>query len=241
MLADPRLAVRSAAASGVTDIITIGIDIASSRSAVIFSRELDGVHAAIGIHPHGAASLTLEHMDELAALAADENVVAVGETGLDYYRDRSPRESQLEAFRMHIELARSTGLPLIVHSRDAAADTLAVLREEADDLTIVLHCFALTAQVEECVARGYYISFAGNITFANAKELRGCVSAIPPGLILTETDSPYLAPAPRRGESNEPANVIHVLEALASLKGMDAGELRQAINANFRRAFPAIR
>jgi TatD DNase family protein len=170
-------------------------------------------------------------------MASEACVIAIGETGLDFYRDRSPRESQVELFRRHIDLARATDLPLIVHSREAAAETLTVLGERAEGLTVILHCFALYRQVELCAEREYFMSIAGNITFKNAAGLRASISRIPPELLLTETDSPYLTPVPHRGKPNKPAYTCHVLSAIAELQERPAREVRETVRDNFERAF----
>jgi TatD DNase family protein len=237
LLDDPREAVREAAAVGVDNIITVGIDIESCRKTVLLANELDGVLASVGIHPHSAASVQDDHFQELEVMASEECVVAIGETGLDFYRDSSPRESQMEILRRHIDLARATDLPLIVHSREAATETLTVLGERAKGLTVILHCFALYEQVELCAERGYFMSVAGNVTFKNAARLRASISLMPPELVLTETDSPYLAPMPYRGKQNKPAYAGHVLSAIAELKERPEKEVQEMVLANFQRAF----
>lgn len=237
MCGDPGITVRGAAENGVRRIITVGIDLKSSRLALGFAKKYEGVSAAIGIHPHDAATADDAALNGLAQLAAEPEVVAIGETGLDFYRNKSPRAQQLDSFLRHIELARGAGLPLIVHSREAAGDTLEILEKHAGDLKVVLHCFALTGELEECVRRGYFMSFAGNVTFPNAADLRQAAARVPKNLLLTETDAPYLTPVPHRGKPNRPANIRLIVEELARLRGTGFAELAEQIHSNFLSAF----
>lgn len=237
MLPNADAAIAAAAEAGVSSIISVGIDPESSRKAVAFAHRYRQVYAAVGIHPHDAAAAGDEQLRLIAGLAEDDAVVAVGETGLDYYRDRAPREAQADCFRRHITLARKLELPLIVHSRDAESDTLALLQAEAGDSTIILHCFAMTSRVAECAARGYYMSVAGNVTFRNATALRDAVKTIPDSLLLTETDAPFLAPVPFRGKPNEPSLTGYILDEIATLRGTTVEELAPLVASNFRRAF----
>ncbi len=237
MLDDPDTVIDKAGETGVGRILAVGIDIRSSRAAVDFALRHAGVAAAVGIHPHEAASLDDEALEQLERLVASDAVVAVGETGLDYYRGRSPREAQQRAFVQQMELARRSGKTLVVHSREAARDTLDLLQRHADGLTVVLHCFSLSEYLDECVESGYYMSIAGNVTFRNAVDLQKAATAIPGRLLLTETDSPFLAPVPHRGEENRPGNVGLVLEFLARLRGAGASQLARTIAENYGRVF----
>ena len=237
LLDDPRSALTAARQAGVEKIVAVGIDLVSSRLAVDFSNASQEVYAAVGIHPHDAANVDDKALSELQSLAASGKVVAIGETGLDYYRDRAPRESQKVAFIKHMELARRTGLALVVHSREATEDVLQLLDEYAAGLTVILHCFSLHEHVEECAERGYFMSVAGNVTFKNAAELREAVIKIPQELLLTETDSPYLSPAPFRGKKNQPAWVASVLEEIARLRAVDVGLLSGVVLQNFLAVF----
>lgn len=237
MLPDAVAAVEEARAAGVTGILTVGTDAQSCREASGYADRLPGVFASVGFHPHGAAGFSDADLDLLGALAGEEAVVAIGETGLDYFRDRSPRDRQQEVFRKHISLARDTKLPLIVHSRDSAEDTLSILDEDAGGVTVVLHCFALAEHVEECAERGYFMSIAGNVSYKNAASLRQAAGRIPAELLLTETDSPYLTPEPHRGKPNCPAYVVHVADALADIRGVSVPELADTTRNNFLRAF----
>lgn len=238
LLDDPAAALAASRKAGVRQVIAVGIDLPSSHEAVEFAVNNQDVLAAVGIHPHEAANVDDNALLELGSLIAESGrVVAVGETGLDFYRDRSPRESQKAAFISQIELARGAGLPLIVHSREAEAETLPLLEKHADGLTVILHCFSLYQHVDLCAERGYYMSLAGNVTFANAGVLREAALRIPESLLLTETDSPYLSPVPHRGTVNEPANVRFVLEEIAHLRSERPDVLAKQIYRNFLAAF----
>lgn len=229
--------VAAAARHGVKHIITVGIDLKSSRLAAALADKYPSVNAAVGIHPHNAGEVTDETLAGLRDLARLSQVVAVGETGLDFYRDRSPRKAQEQAFLRHIELARHAGKPLMVHCREAAARTLDILGEHAGDLTVIMHCFSLHDHVEECAGRGYFMSLAGNVTFSNARALRLAAAVIPANLVLTETDSPYLSPAPGRGEPNSPENIRFIVAELARLRKVSEESLAEQVRDNFFSAF----
>jgi TatD DNase family protein len=164
-------------------------------------------------------------------------VVAVGETGLDHYRDRAPRDDQRRAFVAQLELARRADLPVVIHTRAAEDDTFAVLAEHADGLTVILHCFSAPDRVEEAVERGYLCSFAGNVTYGSAQDLQRAAREVPDDLLLVETDAPYLTPVPLRGEPNEPANVTHTAEFVAGLRGVEYAELEAIVERNAARVF----
>jgi len=233
-LDNPGEAVARAREAGVTRIISVGTDPESWRKTIAIAQENDGVHAVIGLHPHEAArELDLE---ELERLLRHPKVVAVGETGLDYYRDYAPRDAQARLFVTQLEIAREARMPVVIHNRAADDDTLSILRRSFDG-TVVLHCFSSVALLDDALERGWYVSFAGNVTYRNAEDLREAARSLPADLILTETDCPYLAPQPVRGKRNEPAYVVHTIEALAEARGEDAGELGQRIDANAATAF----
>lgn len=234
---DAGRAATSAADNGVSHIVTVGTNLDSSRRAVEFAAKYPHVLASVGIHPHDAGAADEKSLKELSRLAQMPKVVAIGETGLDFYRNRSSRSAQIEAFTGQIELARRTSRTLMVHSRDAEALTLDILKDSAAGLTVIVHCFSLYDHVEECARRGYYMSIAGNVTFDKAKALRRAVTSIPSNLILTETDSPYLSPVPRRGRPNQPANIRFIVNELALLIGVTADELALQIRENFYSAF----
>jgi TatD DNase family protein len=231
-LADPSAAVARARAAGVDRIVAIGSGLDSIRSTLAIARQEDGVHAAVGIHPHQAGNG--EPLDELRRLAAEE-AVAIGEIGLDFFRDYAPRDDQRRLFQAQLELASELGLAVVVHTRAAEDETLQMLDGFAG--TVVLHCFSSPEVLPAAVERDYYVSFAGNVTYPKAEDLREAARSVPGRRILAETDTPYLAPQPVRGQQNEPANVVHTITALADARGEHAAELGERIAANAARAF----
>lgn len=240
---DDRDLVDAARRVGVRRILTVGLDEASNRDAIAAADRYDEVFAVVGRHPNSAAGFDDGAAAEIEALASHAHVVAVGETGLDYYRDRASREEQRGAFAAQIAIARGAGLPLVIHVRDpaggddAVAETFAILAREASDLTVILHCFSAPQRVAEAAERGWYCSFAGNVTYPKADELREAASMVPDHLLLAETDSPFLAPQQVRGKPNQPANVVEVAERLAEERGVGYGELERLVEANAARAF----
>ena len=221
--------------AGVDRIVSVGSGLDSCRETLAIAGRHDGVFAALGIHPHQAAEPDATQLDELRELLADERAVAVGETGLDFYRDYAPCDRQRELFERQLELAADLGKTIVVHTRDASAETAATLQPFVG--TVVLHCFSAPELLPVALERGYYLSFAGNVTYPKAEELREAVRAVPADRLLAETDSPYLAPQPRRGRPNEPANVVHTVAALAAARGEDAAELSDRLDANASAAF----
>ncbi|MCX6362684.1 MAG: TatD family hydrolase [Actinobacteria bacterium] len=219
------------------NIVSIGIDVASSKLAIGFAERFEGVYATVALHPHDASSLDDALLGELEELAAHPRVVAVGECGLDFFRDLSPRDAQRRAFSAQIELARRAGLPLIVHVREAGEEAMAQLAEEAADLTVVMHCFSLPRYVDECNARGYYASFAGNVTYKNAGDLRAAAARVRDDRLMVETDAPFLSPMPNRGNSNLPAWVVHTAAVVGEARGWDAARVAAVTTANTRHAF----
>jgi len=226
-----------ARASGVTRLATVGTDPASIESALEASAAHREVVAIVGRHPHEAAGFADRDIDAIERAALDPCARAVGETGLDYYRDHAPREDQRRAFEAQIELAARAGLPLVIHTRAAEDDTFEILREQAAGLTVVLHCFSAPDRLEECVERGYTCSFAGNVTYPKATELQAAARDVPDELLLVETDSPYLAPQPMRGRRNEPANVVATAELVARARGVSYTELEAVVERNAARIF----
>lgn len=225
-------------AAGVHTLVNVGVDLASSAEAVQTAGGHDGVWAVVGIHPHNAMEATEHVLHRLAALAASPQVVGIGETGLDYFRDHSPHEQQRDAFRRQIRLARELDKTLVIHDRDAHDDVVRLLREEQAPQRTMFHCFSGDEQlVARCAEFGWYMSFAGNVTFSNAPGLRRAAAAAPLELIVTETDTPYLSPHPHRGKVNEPARVTVTAQQLAQLKGVDVEHLAAATTANARRLF----
>ena len=222
--------------AGVTAIINIGCDLASSEAGVGLARLHPDVFAAVGIHPHDASTLDAAALAQLEALAGDPRVVAIGEMGLDYYRDLSPRHVQEEAFRAQIGLARKTDLPIVIHDRDAHARIIQILKDEQVSRG-VLHCFSGDINLaRQAVDLGLYVSFAGTITYDGAKA-REIITRIPVDRMLVETDCPYLAPVPFRGKRNEPAYVTYVVEAAARMLGLPAEDVARITEANARRLF----
>ncbi|HXP28205.1 MAG TPA: TatD family hydrolase, partial [Solirubrobacteraceae bacterium] len=195
------------------------------------------VFAAIGRHPNAAKGFDDADLAELQALAAHERCVAIGETGLDFYRDGAPAEDQQRAFAAQIALARATGKPLVIHSRAADSQTLAQLADEADGVSVVMHCFSMPDRLSECVERGYAISFAGNVTYKSATDLAEAAAAVPEERLLVETDAPYLTPQVVRKERNQPAFVAHTLAFVAELRGVTPDELGAVVERNAARVF----
>jgi TatD DNase family protein len=230
----PAVVVERARADGVARVITIGTTIDGCRSALALAEELEGVFAVLGVHPHEAAN-DGDRLGALRELLAHDRAVGVGETGLDYYRDRAPRGRQREVFEAQLELAGELGKPVVIHTRAADEDTASVLA--GFDGTVILHCFSSPALLEPALEHGWYVSFAGNVTFPNAYELRAAARQVPADRLLAETDSPYLAPQPRRGRPNEPANVVHTLAVLAKVRDVESAALGAQIEENAARAF----
>lgn len=232
-----------AAAAEVATIICVGVDLPSSRDAVQLAQRYPGVVATVGVHPNEAADLPSGWLEELRALTRMPRVVALGEIGLDYYRRRTERSRQQELFRAQLELARESGLPVVVHNREADADVVEILEEWAGGLPDqhprgVLHCFSGDVSLmERCVAAGFYVSFAGPITFRNAGSAPQVAAATPRDRLLVETDAPYLAPHPHRGKRNEPAYVRLVAERMAELRNASLAEVAAVTSENAARLF----
>jgi TatD DNase family protein len=234
---DPAAAVETARRAGVDALVTVGIDRQSSLLCRDLADSLAGVFATAGVHPHSAGQFDEVAGAAIEELLADPRVVAVGETGLDYYRMRSPAQDQQRVFRIHCGLARETGKPLVVHTREAWDDVLRILDEERVE-RVILHCFSGDlAAAREASSRGYSSSFAGNVTYPKNSSLLEAAVLIPPNLLLAETDSPFLAPQAFRGRDNQPGNVGLVVEALAEARGDDPVELTRVTTGNARRAF----
>ncbi|QGP92014.1 D-aminoacyl-tRNA deacylase [Neomoorella glycerini] len=225
--------------AGVVAVINVGYDVPSSRRAVEQAHRWQFIYAAVAIHPHDAMTFDSEAEAAIRGLAGDSRVVAIGETGLDYYRNLSPRQRQQEVFRWHLELARSLRLPVIVHDRDAHEDTLQILKKAAPlPAGGVLHCFSGSWEMaRECLGLGFYISFAGPVSFKNAHKLRAVAARVPLERLLIETDCPYLTPEPHRGRRNEPAYVGLVADAIAAARGLAPEAVSEATAANARRLF----
>ena len=234
-LDDADEAVERAAGAGVTRILTVGTDVDDCRNALELADRHEGVFAILGIHPHEAGTATSEDLGELRELLSHPKAVAIGETGLDWYRDYAPRVDQRRIFAAQLELGTEFGKPVVIHTRAADEDTLAQLSDFAG--TVVLHCFSSPHLLPTALERGWYVSFAGNATFPKAVDLRLAATQVTAERILAETDSPYLAPQPLRGRRNEPANVVHTVAALAQARGEEPAELGQQIERNAAECF----
>ncbi|HEU5475767.1 MAG TPA: TatD family hydrolase [Actinophytocola sp.] len=227
-----------AAAAGVTRVITVADDLAAARWAARASTWDDRVFAAVAIHPTRTSDFGAADRAEIERLAAGPRVVAIGETGLDYYWDYAPPDAQQAAFRWHIDLARRVGKPLMIHCRDAYEDVLRILDEEGAPEPVVFHCFSGDAAIaRRCVAAGYVLSFAGSVTFRNAAALRAAAELVPDGQLLVETDAPFLTPHPYRGRPNEPYCAAYTIRDLADLRGVSVAELAAAVTATAERVF----
>jgi TatD DNase family protein len=229
--------VERARAVGVRRIATVGMDDASIERAVATANAHDEVVAIVGRHPNAAQGFESHDIEPIERAVADSRVRAIGETGLDYYRDYAPREDQLRAFEAHVALAKRHGLPLVIHTRAAEEDTFAVLRDQADGLTVIMHCFSAPGRLAECVERGWFCSFAGNVTYPKATDLQTAARDVPDELLLVETDAPYLSPQAVRGEPNEPANVVRTAEFVAELRDTSYPELEETVERNAARVF----
>lgn len=234
---DPGALLVRARTAGVRQVVTVATSVPSARAALALCEREDGVYAALGLHPHEAGRVGEEDLQALRELLRHPRAVAVGETGLDYYRDLAPRDRQAEVFRAQGALAAELDLPIVVHTRAADDDTVTALRELADGVPVVLHCFSSSALLEPALERGWYVSFAGNVTYPKARELRWAAARVPAERLLVETDSPYLAPQPVRGQRNEPAHVMHTLATLAEARGEDPATLGARIEANAAKLF----
>jgi len=231
----PSALIRRARAAGVERIVTVGTGIDSCRAALELTERHEEVFAALGIDPHQAGGHEASRIGELRELLDHERVVAVGETGLDYFRDGSARDRQRKLFDAQLAIASDLGKPVVIHTREADRDTADALAGFAG--TVVMHCFSSPGLLATVLERGYYVSFAGNVTYPKANDLRSAAAQIPAERILAETDSPYLAPQARRGRPNEPANVVLTVATLAELRGEEAEELGAMIDANASAAF----
>lgn len=230
-----------AEAAGVHEMVTIGTTMRQAPAAIALAEAHGNVWCTVGVHPHHAAEAPIPHPMDLARLAERPRVIGIGESGLDYFYDRAPREAQQESFRVHIRAARLTELPLAIHARDADDDIARILREERDnggDFDFLLHCFSSSRRLAEvAVQMGGFVSFSGILTFPKSDELRAIARELPEDRLLVETDAPYLAPAPVRGKRNEPANVRHTAEVLARVRGLSLEAVAALTTANFLRLF----
>jgi TatD DNase family protein len=236
--------VAAAEEAGVRRVLTIGLGEDSNPEAVRAAGQYESVFAAVGHHPNSAGGFDGSAAEALEELAARPEVAAIGETGLDFYRDRAEPEDQRRAFSAQISIARAVGKPIVIHlrdrdgSEDAVSEAFDTLDREADGVSVVLHCFSAgPAWAERAAERGWYCSFAGNMTYPSAEPLREAASLVPDDLLLVETDSPFLAPQPVRGKPNQPANVVATAERLAEVRGVSYGDLERTVEANAARVF----
>lgn len=224
---------------GIMHIVNVGYDLFSSQRSIRLAEQYSFIHAAVGIHPHDAAEADEEVFNKIAMLAQHPKVVAIGEMGLDYFRDLSPRDVQQQVFRRQLGLAREKGKPIIIHDRDAHGDIMNILKEEqAWQIGGILHCFSGSWEMaQECLDMGFYISIAGPVTFNNARKLVEIAAKIPLNRLLVETDAPYLTPEPYRGKRNESAHVYYVAEKIAEVRNIPLEELAEATTSNGLRVF----
>jgi TatD DNase family protein len=229
--APPAALIADAEQAGVTRMVTVGTDSDSCRQALRAAETFPQVFAAVGRHPNQATGFGDADLDELRELASHERCVAIGETGLDYYRSGATPGEQKHAFEAHIALARETGKPLVIHTRDADDDTLATLEDHAAGLRVILHCFSMGSRVQECLAHeDWWLSFAGNSTYPRNADLMLAAVGTPASRLLVETDAPYLSPQPRRGRPNVPANVALTARAIAEQRRVEYAELERGVD-----------
>ena len=228
---DEQATVGAAIEAGVSRMLTVGTDEASSRKALAAAEAYPQVWAAVGRHPNNTKGFTDDALDELAELARHPRCVAIGETGVDLFRDGAPLEDQERAFSAQCSLARELDKALVIHTRAADEQTLAILRSEAKDLRVILHCFSMSERILECVAEGWWISFAGNVTYPSAGDLRLAAIAVPEERLLVETDAPYLTPQPLRGDPNRPANVVLTADVVARERRVSADHFAACVEA----------
>ncbi|MDP9346639.1 MAG: TatD family hydrolase [Actinomycetota bacterium] len=221
--------VASARDAGVTRLLTVGMDEEGNRAALAAADAFGEVFAAVGRHPNHATGFDAAALADLVELAQHPRCLAIGETGLDYFRDHAPRADQERAFHAQIDLARAAGKPLVIHTRAAEDDTIATLRARADGLAVIMHCFSMPDRLDECLAEGWWISFAGNVTYPKATELAVAAERVPEDRLLVETDAPYLTPQAVRKERNQPAFVTHTARFIAARRAIDYVDFDRAV------------
>jgi TatD DNase family protein len=230
--------VAAAQEAGVAKLLTVGTEPESCRHALTASERFGGtVFAAIGRHPNSSTGFGDDDLDQLRELARHPGCRAIGETGFDFYWDKTPRDDQERAFKAHIGLARETGKPLVIHTRDADDATIATLGSEANGVTVILHCFSMPQRLDECLGHGWFISYAGNVTYPKSQALAATAMRVPLDRMLVETDAPYLTPQVVRKNRNQPAYVVHTARYIAGLRGIAYEELEEAVEANAARLF----
>jgi TatD DNase family protein len=229
--------VAAAVEAGVRRMVTIGTDGASCRRALAAAEAFPQVYAAVGRHPNEAHGFNGGDLAELRALAGHPRCVAIGETGLDFFRDRAPRADQERAFEAQIALAVEAGKPVVIHTREAEDATLDMLARYAHGVTVILHCFSMPGRLDEVIERGYVVSFAGNVTYPKNEDLADAAARVPADRLLVETDAPYLTPQAVRKERNQPAYVQHTARFIAERRGVSADELERVVEGNASRVF----
>jgi TatD DNase family protein len=235
---EPAELIAAARQAGVRRILTVGLDEETNPGVVALAAGHEEVLAAVGRHPNSAGGFDDVAAGEIERLGEDAGVAAIGETGLDFYRDNAPRDDQYAAFRAQIGVARRLGKPLVIHMRDSVDECLELLAAEADGVTVVLHCFSAPPErVADAASQGWYCSFAGNVTYPKAEDLRESARLVPDDLLLVETDAPFLAPQPVRGKPNVPANVVATAETVAEARGVGYAEVERMVDANAARVF----
>ena len=230
---DRREVIKRAVDRGVKNIVDVGYSLESSLKALELAHSNPGIYAAVGIHPHEASAVTPDALESLARLSSDPKVVAIGEIGLDYYRNLSPRGVQVSAFKAQLELASTLDLPVIIHCREAYGDLIKMLREYKAEVEGIMHCFSGSYETaKQCMALGFYLSFAGPVTYPNAKRLERIVYKLPMERLLIETDSPWLAPQPVRGKRNEPSYIVYIAERIAEIKDAEIRDVADSTTRN---------
>jgi TatD DNase family protein len=235
--------VAAATEAGVERMLNVGLDGDSNELTIAAAERHEGVFATVGCHPTEAAGFDDARAGEIARLAGHEKVRAIGETGIDYYRETASRDDQRRAFEAQIEIAGEHGLPIVIHARDpdgetgAIDDVFAILDEKGEGVKVILHCFLAPWRAQDAIERGWYCSFSGIVTFPSAEELREAAAKLPDELVLVETDAPYLAPQPVRGKTNEPAHVVSTAEVVAEVRGVTYAELERTVEANAQGLF----
>lgn len=238
---DRDIVIARAKENGIVGIINAGACMQSSASSIELAEKHDFIYAAVGVHPHDAKDVKADDYEQLAEWTKHPKVVAIGEIGLDYYYDLSPREVQQQVFISQLDVARQTGMPFIIHDRDAHGDILQIIKKEAKGLTGVFHCFSGSMEMmREVIGLGFYVAFGGSVTFKNAAKLPRIAAELPLERLLFETDCPYLTPHPHRGRRNEPSYVKLVAEYVAQLRGMELPEINEITTANVKRLFTKI-
>jgi TatD DNase family protein len=237
---DREILIESLRANNIDLVFNIGADIKTSKASVELAKKYDHIYAVVGIHPHDAEDAEDNYLDILRELSLEEKVVAIGEIGLDFYYDNSPRDIQRKVFKEQLKLAKELNLPVVIHTRDASQETFDILKEAGKDGSLrgIMHCYSGSVEMaKEYIKLGFYISIAGPVTFKNSRVVKDVAKEIPLDKLLIETDCPYLSPEPHRGKRNEPKFVKHTAEKIAEIRGISLEELAKATSENTKRIF----